>query len=222
MNNRTIKVIGQGSIKLKPDLMCVTITLEDSDKDYETVLKRSSEKTEALKALLEGFGFTEQDLKTLDFSIDTLYEPCRENDVYQNRFAGFKFRHQMKLELDHDNDRLGKILYALSKSKLEPEFSVSFKIKDIESAKNELLAKAVEDASSKAKILASASGLSLKEILSIEYSSKSLDPEIRPMGNLRCKAAPDLLGASGASLDLDINPDDKILADSVCIVWAIE
>ena len=52
----------------------------------------------------------------------------------------------MKVEFESDNNRLGKILYALTNCPVKPEFRISYTVKDPETAKNELLGKAVSDA----------------------------------------------------------------------------
>ncbi len=54
------------------------------------------------------------DLKTLTFNIDTEYESYQEKKTYKQLFTDYKYHHQMKVEVDSDNDRLGKVLYALS------------------------------------------------------------------------------------------------------------
>ena len=52
----------------------------------------------------------------------------------------------MKVEFASDNVHLGKILYALANCPVKPEFRISYTVKDPETAKNELLGKAVSDA----------------------------------------------------------------------------
>ena len=113
-NMRTIRVTGKGQIRLKPDTTKITLTLEGLDPEYSETLRRSSESTEQVKDLLTQFGFMRSDLKTLNSSVDTEYEGYRENDVYKQRFIGYRYVHQMKVEFDSDNDRLGRILYALA------------------------------------------------------------------------------------------------------------
>ena len=58
-------------------------------------------------------------------------------------FALGKFHHVMKVEFLTDNDRLGKVLYALANCPVKPEFRLSYTVNDPEAAKIELLAKAV-------------------------------------------------------------------------------
>ena len=171
MNNmRTIRVTGKGRIKVKPDMTRITLTLEGTYPKYDETLRRSSEDTESLKDLLTGFGFEQSDLKTLNFSVDTEYESYKDRGTYKQRFVGYKFRHLMKVEFESDNDLLGRILYALAGCPVNPEFSLSYTVKDQEAAKNELLGKAIIDAQEKASVLTQAAGVALKEIQSIDYS----------------------------------------------------
>ena len=100
---RTIRVTGKGQIKVKPDMTRITMTLDGLFKDYDETLRHSSEDTEALKDILSGFGFERADLKTLNFSVDTEYESCRDRDgSYKQRFSGYRFRHMLKVEFPSD------------------------------------------------------------------------------------------------------------------------
>ena len=217
---RTIHVTGKGQLKLKPDTTRITMTLEGIYPEYSDTLQHSSEDTEALRDLLSGFGFARSDLKTLSFGIDTEYESYREQEVYKQRFLGYRFRHQLKVEFPSDNQRLGRILYALSNGAVSPEFRLSYTVSDPEAARNELLGKAVQDAKEKAAVLSRAAGVSLRCIESIDYSWGEIDIEYRPVDNmLRAKAAQPLMAAS---YTMDIEPDDIELSDTVTVVWEIE
>lgn len=219
---RTIRVTGKGQIKVRPDMTRITMTLSGLKKEYGETLRRSSEETEALQDVLSGFGFARSDLKTLSFRVDTEYESYRDkNNDYKQRFAGYRFNHVLKVEFPSDNDRLGKILYALANSRVSPEFRISYTVKDPEAAKNLLLGKAVTDAKEKAAVLTQAGGVRLKEIQSIDYSWGEIEFEYRPMNGMlraeRCMSAPE-----DASYDMDIEPDDIEVSDTVTVVWEIE
>ena len=217
---RTIRVTGKGRIKLHPDMTRVTMTLSGVYKEYDETLRRSSEDTEALKDVLSGFGFARSDLKTLNFNVDTEYENYRDkNNDYKQRFVGYRFNHVMKVEFESDNDRLGRILYALAKCMVKPEFRISYTVKDPEAAKNLLLGKAVTDAKAKAAVLTRAGGVDLKEIQSIDYSWGEIDFEYRPMFDdlmTECCEAP-----LAKSYNLDIEPDDIDVSDTVTVIWEI-
>ena len=217
---RTIRVTGKGQIKVRPDMTQITMSLEGLYKDYNETLRLSSQDTETLTDILSGFGFERSDLKTLNFSVDTEYESYKDRDgSYKQRFTGYRYRHMLKVEFDSDNERLGKILYALANGKVRPEFRISYTVKDPEATKNTLLGKAVKDAREKASVLTEAAGIGLKDIQSIDYSWGEIDFEYRPMdGGIlaeRCMAEPT------AAYSLDIEPDDIEVSDTVTVVWEI-
>ncbi len=215
---KTIKVTGKGQLRLKPDTTRVTLSLEGTDKEYGKVLERSANDTNELRQLLTGFGFEKSDLKTLQFNVDPEYEGYQEEGVYKQRFIGYRFHHRMKIEFPSDNDRLGRILFALSKSKIQPEFQISYTVKDPEKAKNELLSKAVQDAKEKAKTLTEAAGVELKELIEIDYSFGQLNLEVRPVNRLM-KASMDK--AVEESYEMDIEPEDIAVSDTVTILFEI-
>lgn len=219
---RTIRVTGKGQIKVKPDMTRITITLDGMYPDYAETLRHSSEDTDSLKDVLSAFGFERTDLKTLSFNVDTEYESYRENDIYKQRFVGYRFRHLLKVEFDSDNERLGKILYALGNCDLNPEFRISYTVKDQEAAKNELLGKAVKDAKEKAAVITAAASVTLKDIQSIDYSWGEIEFEVSPMNRLMKACAPVPAACEDACYDMDIEPNDIEVADTVTVVWEIE
>ena len=214
---RTIRVTGKGMLKVRPDMTRIVITLEGTNMDYGDTLKESAWDTEQRKDTLEPFGFEREELKTLSFSVDTEYESYKVKDEYKRRFVGYKYSHVMKVEFESDDLLLGKILYALAHSSLHPEFRISYTVKDPEAVKNELLGKAVQDAVAKAEVLSSAAGLKLGEIQDMDYSWSRIDFEYKVMD--KC-LAPCVAEGSG-SYDMDIEPDDIEVQDTVTVVWEI-
>ena len=218
---RTIRVTGRGQLRLKPDLTRITMSLSGLYMDYGETLRHSSEDTEALTVLLSGFGFERSDLKTVSFAVNTEYEGYTDSEGnFRQRFAGYRFRHTLKVEFPSDNDRLGKVLYALANSRVRSEFQISYTVSDPEAAKNALLGKAVADAKEKASVLTQAVGVLLKDIQTVDYSWGQLDLEYRPMNGevmMDACAAP----RAAKSYDLNIEPDEIQVSDTVTVVWEI-
>ena len=189
--------------------------------DYGAAVKLSAEKTETLRAALEPLGFDHAALKTLQFNVDTLYEGYQDKKgVYRNRFAGYQFQHTLRLEFPIDDALLGRALYALAHCGAEPEFHISYTLSDPEAAKNAVIARAVGDARGKAETLAAAAGVALGAVRNIDYSWGEVQMEVRPMRKMAL-AAP--VGAeNAASYDMDIEPDDVTLTDSVTVLWEIQ
>lgn len=220
---RTIRVTGKGNLKVHPDMPRITLQLEGQYPNYDETLRHSAEDTEVLKDVLSKFGFERSDLKTLRFDVDTVYESYKYKDTYKQRFDGYKFSHTLKFEFESDNDRLGKILYALANCTVKPEFRISYTVKDPEAAKNELLGRAVADAKEKADVLTAAAGIKLGNIQSIDYSWGEIDFEYRPMNRyLECADYDACAPIAEKDYAMDIEPDDIDVSDTVTVIWEIE
>lgn len=218
---RTIRVTGKGKISVKPDTIRLRINMEGIYPEYDETLQKSSEAVEQLKDLAEKQGYERKELKTLYFNIDTEYESYQAKDKsWKRRFRGYKYVHRMKIEFPADNQRLGKMLYALAHCPVSPEFSIEYTVADPEASKNELLGNAVKDSMKKASVLADASDVKLGEIINIGYSWGEIDFVSKPLQemSLRC-CEPD--ESYSSSYDMDIEPDDIDITDTVTVIWEI-
>ena len=216
-HTRIIRVTGKGQLKLRPDTTRITVSLTGVCPEYADALEHAAADAETVKDVLQPFGFLREDLRTLHFSVDPEYEGYDDHGVYKNRFAGYRFRHGLKVEFPSDNARLGRILYALAHSSVQPELQIDYTVRDTEAAKNLLLEKAVADAKAKAELLAKASGVKLLSVLSIHYALESVDFIARPMArSMLCKAE-----SADASYAFDVEPDDIEVNDTVTVVWQI-
>ena len=182
---RTIRVTGKGLLKIKPDMTCVSMTVDGVERDYEEAVRRSAEDSRAVKEALAKAGFSSEEIKTTRNSIDPEYEGYEENGVWKQRFKGYRFFHELRFSFDSDRETLGKVFGVLASCPAEPEFRVSFAVKDEEAAKQELIRQAVADAKRKAVILAESSGVSLQDILHIDYSFGQLRMEVMPMEQMK-------------------------------------
>lgn len=212
---RTIRVTGKGNLKVKPDTMRLTLTLHGVYPEYVDAVNHSNSATQALRELLVEQGFARTDLKTLSFDVDTEFESYRdEHNDYRQRFVGYSYNHVAKVEFPSDSERLGNTLYALSHSSLAPEFRISFTVADPEAVKNDLLGKAVQDAMKKAEVLADAAGLKLGDIQTVDYSWGQINLEMHPMEDR-------LMAPMAARCEMDIEPDNIDVSDTVTVVWEI-
>ena len=217
---RTIRVTGKGNISVKPDTIRLRISLEDIFREYDDALRHSADSVELLKDIFADLGYDRKALKTVYFNINTEYESYQDRDKsWKRRFKGYKYTHRMKLEFPADNKQLGKILYALAHCPVSPEFSIEYTVADPEAAKNELLGEAVKDSMAKANVLATAANVKLGNIVNIDYSWGEVDFVSRPLEELPLRCCED--ACEPASYNMDIEPDDIDMADTVTVVWNI-
>ena len=219
MNIRTIRVTGKGLLKIKPDQTCIFMDLEGVEEKYEDTVRRSSEDTKAVKDALEKVGIAQENVRTTSFDIEPQYEGYEEKGVWKQAFKGYRFTHSLRFVFDMDKELLGKIFGALAACPANPQFRVSYRVKDQESAKKLLLASAVSDAKEKAEILTLAAGVSLKEIRHIDYSFGAVQMEVMPMNRL--KAAGGVACCADYEMSVDMNPEDIEVSDTVTVVWEL-
>ena len=93
-----------------------------------------------------------------------------KNGNYKQIFVGYRVTHGLKLELDFDSQRLSKVLGAIAVCIAEPELNVQFTVKNKEAVDAALLQSACANAKAKAEILTKASGVTLGELVSIDYN----------------------------------------------------
>ncbi|MFR7872520.1 SIMPL domain-containing protein [Peptoniphilus sp. HMSC062D09] len=215
---KTIRVTGMGSVSVKPDTTSLRITFGGIYKDYEETVRQSAEKTKILREAIEKSGLPGEALKTKDFSIESEYESYRDyNNDYKKRFLGYKFYHRTQIQFPKDNKMLGRVLYELSLCSVKVEFSIDYTVKDKDAVKKEVIKRAVENSREKAEIMAIAAGVSLGEVQSIDYSWGEIDIRTSPVDKLEVRKS----YALEPSYDIDIEPDDIDLADTVTMVWEI-
>lgn len=220
---RSIRITGKGSLSVKPDTVRLIMTMEGVYKDYDTAVEKSARMTEEMKDLFEELGFSRESVKTLYFNINIEYERYQAKDKsWKRRLEGYKLVHRIKIEFPADNKRLGKVLYALGRSALEPELQIEYTVAEPEKYKNELLTKAVMDSKQKAEVLVRAAEVSLGDIVTIDYSWGEIEFVTRPMDHSMLKERCMMNSAAEAdAYEMDINPDDIKVSDNVTIVWDI-
>lgn len=218
---RTIRVTGRGKMNVKPDTIELNIFVSKVYPEYAEAMEASAEMTEVLKAAAERAGFDPRDLKTTGFSINMNYEGVYdEKGNWKNKFAGYRYDHNLALRFDADNVKLGKMLWELSDCGADAEISINHTVKDPEPIRNELLAKAVKDSRTKAEVLAAASGVSLGDIISVDYSWGEMQIYNRTVDNLTF-GSNSKISMTEESFDMDIEADDIHIRDTVTVIWEI-
>lgn len=217
---RILKVTGKGKAVLHPDMIIITLCLSKVHSDYASALESASNDIKKIKKSLIKLGFSEKELKTSHFSVKAEYESKRNLDGgFNTNLVGYRYNQNLIFRIDIDNKLLGKILFAIGQTGINPKIEISYSLKDIESCKNDLLEKAVIDARNKAKIISRASSLLLGEILSIDYSfnEENFSSRIMEMDVSLFRGNKD-----DSEYDIDLTPDDIEVSDIVNITYIIK
>ena len=214
---RTITVKGVGTVSTPPDLTVISLNIIEKSFEYVDCINDANGRIEKLQTAIEKVGFAKDDLKTLSFNARTNYENYRDEDgTYKQRFAGYICEYHLKLSMDFDNKRLTQTLEAIANSGANAEQSIAFTVKEPEKVSAQLLKAATENAREKAEVLSAASGVTLGELVNIEYNwndisiySASHYERARGVEAVPLAAAP------------DFTPDDIKSSDTATFVWEI-
>ncbi len=217
MKERVIRVKGQGTVSIPPDCIEINIKLHETYRTYEQSMEAAAESLEEIREVLKPLGFEKKDIKTSKFSIDSKYDSKRNKDGnYESYFVGYKYTNELSIEFDNDNKKLGKVLYALSKCSSKPEFSIKYKMKDYSQMKELLLERSVADAKKKALIISKAAGVTLGEIINIDYSWS--DIKIYHEDNVLYES----MECCESSVEaIDLQSEDLSTSDTVTVTWEI-
>ena len=210
--DRTIKTTGTATASAAPDLITFSLGIEARSASYQKANSLALEKLEKLRKAVISAGFEKSDLKTAGCNISAEYDSFQDGNRWKRQFAGYRYRHDLKLTFDMDMERLNKALSALSGSEADTEISIIFSVKNGEEINKQLLSAAVKDAREKADILAAAAGVSVGKVISIDSTESGGPTPLR-----MAKAA--MLCADAQP---DIVPQEVTAVITVIAEWEIE
>lgn len=215
---RTITVKGTGRASAKPDLVVMSMTVEAKDADYDRAMEAAAVQIRRLRESVRAAGFAQDDLRTVSFNVRTDYRNVRdESGGYRQEFDGFVVSHNLKLEFDFDTERLSRAIVAVANSIAKPELNIAFTVKDQTAVQEEMLKDAVANAREKAEILCRASAVRLGTLLSIDYNWG----ELSLLSDTRCGFSEEGARSPMLMRNIDIEPEDIQVSDTVTFVWEI-
>ncbi len=218
-NPRTIHIKGTGTASAVPDYVTITMELQAQHREYVQAMRIGAQQVEMLREAATEAGFMAENLKTAYFSVDAEYESEEQEENgrtrYHRVFVGYVCKHTLKLSFDLDSERMEKAMTAIGDCLSKPEVSIAFTVKNKQAMRDQVLESAAQDARRKADILCKASGVTLGDLLRVEYSWG----EINISHSLDLKM--DCCALGEASPSYDFHPDDIEAGDTVDFYWEI-
>jgi uncharacterized protein YggE len=207
---RRLVVTGTGEASARPDVAVISAGVVVQ---ADTASAALAENTRAMNAVLEELraaGLAQEDIQTSQFAVTPLYE-SRQPDPQGTeppRIVGYQVSNQVTARV-RDIDRLGATLDALVGAGANSIDGLYFDLADPKQVQGEARDAAVADALAKARRYASAAGVDLGEIISIEEGEVFAPP--RPMMRAEAMAA-----------SVPIAPGQTELSASVTITFALK
>ena len=162
---RTVTVVGEGVVKIKPDIAQVNIGVEVVKPTVKEASSEANEIMDAVLAALAEAGVEEKDIQTSGFSIwvERVYGADGSFDDEQNRYHV----NNNVFAILRDLDSVGGTLDAAIEAGANNIYGVTFSLDDPKSVESDARAKAVENAAAKATELAELNGVEVGAVVSI-------------------------------------------------------
>lgn len=213
-----IKVTGESVVVTSPDTVRLNIYLSEVKPTYDETYQAFLKTFGYVQDKLRTKGVKKEQIKTVNFNIDSFYENERkENGNYIRKFVGYRYNHSIFIDLSINDKKIGEILGVFDGLKMKDMgISLEYKLKDESSIKDKAMAEAFNDANKKAKLLAKTGNFSLGKIVEINYNSKGSNVKTIPL------IEKGMANMVKASADLGLQPDDLVYKDTVTIIWKIK
>lgn len=215
MDQKTIRVMGVGNVKVAPDTTRLRFSVESTYEEYEEAYADAAVGNGELQKALQKLKLPKESLRTSDFSITRNREWNRDKGCYI--YDGFKLEQSLALDLPIDSVLTSKVIAALGAAWPELEVKIAFIRKDVHDVKLQILESAVKDAREKAEVIASTLGHKLGGIVDVDYSRRHLDISVHEQDYVCC-----IEDSCAEKNAIDYTPEDIEAGDTVETVWYLE
>jgi uncharacterized protein YggE len=207
---RTISVNGEGRVSLTPDVVMMSVGVDERNADLNTAQATAAEKMDAIIAALQANGVAEADIQTGNYSIYAERDYEREGQPV----TGYVVSHTVTAKV-RDIDSAGNVVSAAIDAGANNVGGIWFGLDDPAAAIQQARELAVADAEAKATELARLANATLGPIQVISEGSAPSSPAVPYNG---AGAAFDEAARSSAPT---INPGQTEVVLTVYVTYAI-
>jgi uncharacterized protein YggE len=163
VTTRTLNVAGQGRVAVTPDLAYVNIGVRSEGAEVAGALNANTEAAQKVAEALIGLGVDPKDIQTTNFNIYPQQNFGPNGEVLETKYVV----DNMVYVTVRDLTRLGELLDTVVRSGANTINGINFDISNEQAVITEARKLAIEDAKRQASELASAAGVTLGELQSI-------------------------------------------------------
>ena len=167
MAQRTITVSGDAEIASKPDQARLSAGVVTQAETAASALNANSTAMNRVFAALRMAGIPENRMQTSNFSVQPQYAPYRQENPEPQRIIGYQVSNNVTVTVD-DLTKVGPTLDALVRSGANQLGGIQFMVADPKPLAERARTLAVGDGAAKARTLATAAGVTLGPLMSIQ------------------------------------------------------
>ena len=209
---RTIRVEGQGEVKVSPDEAFIDLAVETQAASAQAASEANAKKMDKVLAALVQAGVARKDLETRNYSVAMEYAPPTRVDE-SPKPRGYQVNNTVQVHV-RDLTRVGPLLDTALKAGANRVDSVRFGLSKPETGRDGALRDAVERARQSAQVLAAALGVKLGPVL----DASTITEPVRPMPLARFAMA----SAESADVTTPIQAQEQTVQATVTLIYAIE
>lgn len=186
-----IRVIGEGTARIAPDLAIVTLGVVRQAPTAREALDAHKKVTGELGEAMRAFGIKPQDLQTANFSIQPQYvypAPKATGEQDPPRIVGYQVSSQLVVRL-RDVASIGSVLDQAVTLGVNSDGGIQFTNDNPDEAVAKARAEAMKDAIARATTLAQAAGVGLGPIVEIVENSNRPQPMPITQGKMMLDSA---------------------------------
>ena len=167
---RTITVSGDAEVASKADQARLSAGVVSQAETAAAALNANTTAMNRVFAALKAAGIPENRIQTSNFSVQPQYPPFRPENPQPQRIIGYQVSNNVTVVVD-DLTKLGPTLDALVRSGANQLGGIQFTIADPKPLAERARTLAVVDGAAKARTLATAAGVTLGPLMSIQETS---------------------------------------------------
>lgn len=161
---RTITVVGQGKVRIQPDVARANFGVEVARPSVREALDENQTVMDEVLAALQAEGIAENDIQTTGFSIYA--ERFGPTGPLPEDQVNYRVSNNVSVMI-RDLDHVGNVIDAAVEAGANNIYGIEFRIDDPSALESEARRGAVEDAEARAAELAELNGVSVGEVVSI-------------------------------------------------------
>lgn len=179
--NNALSLTGTASTMVKPDKVTVSLGVETTNKTADAALAANSKIMNKVIDALKATGVKDNETSTSSFSISPNYNYSQQSST-ASRITGFTVSNTIQIESTNINNT-SKWIDAAIAAGANTVDRIDFALSDkkLEETKNSLIKQAMQDARAKADIVASAAGVRVAGIRSINLNELAIQPPPAPI-----------------------------------------
>lgn len=180
-NANTLSLTGTATTMVKPDKVTVFLGLETTNKTANAALAANSKIMNAVIDALKAAGVKDNETSTSSFSISPNYNYSQSSNTTTRRIIGFTASNSIQIQSTNINNTSKWIDTAIAAGANTVD-RIDFILSDkkLEETKTNLIKQAMQDARAKADIVASAAGMKVVGLRSINLNEFAIQPPFPP------------------------------------------